>query len=706
MRWQCIFLALPHHVFILAVLVGDDEPNPSPRPLDIAHAISLIQAAYAPTAASDLPALQSLQSALLAMQRTPAAWGLIVPLLAHEDTNVQFFGAHTAHAKISRGRWRRCPGKSRRRCGTRWWGWRGSCRLRAGTERMGGLGGWDGGEVVEAGAPSGHVHEFLAGAAEDVGRRICCRRPNASLRAAAPLVFQSIAAVLASLPPKSNPSQNLNEKHRRSRRAPLALACLVAWLPNCLLPDADVATLVPPLIALLLPLPLFFLRRVVTNLDATDDKASTAAASALTELLARPPPRGAPLSCSSRCCSGWAGVSRVYSHLHSSNSNYTQAQAQLKRHAKLLVALAEAGVEWVAEHVVDCSTISFPASGYAANAGYAGQMGGAGVQGGAYTGAQGAGTQGGVARSTLAQTLLRVVLALTAVDPGGARGRLSSPSFGRTGSQGSGFGSASQGHVGGDEDDGEDESGDEDDEDEDQPSGAPLYFWYLLQEALWEVPCSSSPTPHIPPSMFSNNAGFCFEGGTFYNVSGDVNLQNHEHLTSQHTLYSGDQWAHEGSIFVGEEKHGQGWGEGSGRELPGDVRTKRRTGRLPYDRAPRPRPLADKSSDIADPPRPFSFRQSVPRSPPQPSASLLSVSPTEPPVPELQPSFHDISDDGPDSSHLRRKSHPAPLHISHSDHLAVAPRPILGGTFITAESVNQNHTMANPASSFCIAQLL
>ncbi|KAJ7915384.1 hypothetical protein B0H13DRAFT_2455977 [Mycena leptocephala] len=72
-------------------------------PSDIAHAISLIQAAYAPTAASDLPALQSLQSALLAMQRTPAAWGLIVPLLAHEDVNVQFFGAHTAHAKISRG---------------------------------------------------------------------------------------------------------------------------------------------------------------------------------------------------------------------------------------------------------------------------------------------------------------------------------------------------------------------------------------------------------------------------------------------------------------------------------------------------------------------------------------------------------------------------------------------------------------------------
>ncbi|KAJ7653558.1 hypothetical protein DFH06DRAFT_1330277 [Mycena polygramma] len=45
---------------------------------------------------------KSLQSALLAMQRTPAAWGLVVPLLAHTDPNVQFFGAHTAHAKIAR----------------------------------------------------------------------------------------------------------------------------------------------------------------------------------------------------------------------------------------------------------------------------------------------------------------------------------------------------------------------------------------------------------------------------------------------------------------------------------------------------------------------------------------------------------------------------------------------------------------------------
>ncbi|KAJ7653616.1 hypothetical protein DFH06DRAFT_1330336 [Mycena polygramma] len=54
------------------------------------------------------PQSQSLQSALLTMQRTPAAWGLVVPLLTHEDADVQLFGAHTAHGRIARGKWRGC----------------------------------------------------------------------------------------------------------------------------------------------------------------------------------------------------------------------------------------------------------------------------------------------------------------------------------------------------------------------------------------------------------------------------------------------------------------------------------------------------------------------------------------------------------------------------------------------------------------------
>ncbi|KAJ7609600.1 hypothetical protein DFH06DRAFT_186857 [Mycena polygramma] len=46
------------------------------------------------------------------MQRTPAAWGFVVPLLAHTDANVEFFGVHAAHVKIARGIWRGCHRRS------------------------------------------------------------------------------------------------------------------------------------------------------------------------------------------------------------------------------------------------------------------------------------------------------------------------------------------------------------------------------------------------------------------------------------------------------------------------------------------------------------------------------------------------------------------------------------------------------------------
>jgi hypothetical protein len=125
------------------------------------------------------------------MQRTPAAWGLIVPLLAHEDTNVQFFGAHTAHVKISRGEMAALPQEEQAALRDALVGLAGVRRGRVVRRKLYGalvalalrlvptMGGgpsawegWVGGTVarlVEAGAPSGHVHEFLAGAAEDVG---------------------------------------------------------------------------------------------------------------------------------------------------------------------------------------------------------------------------------------------------------------------------------------------------------------------------------------------------------------------------------------------------------------------------------------------------------------------------------------------------------------------------------------------------------
>jgi len=46
--------------------------------------------------------LKVLQQDLFEIQKRPEAWGLVIPLLNHQDQNVQFFGAHTAQVKIVR----------------------------------------------------------------------------------------------------------------------------------------------------------------------------------------------------------------------------------------------------------------------------------------------------------------------------------------------------------------------------------------------------------------------------------------------------------------------------------------------------------------------------------------------------------------------------------------------------------------------------
>ncbi|KAJ3980905.1 armadillo-type protein [Lentinula detonsa] len=70
---------------------------------DIERASQLILQAYGvpnPNTSSD--ELRRLQQELLEIQKIPEAWGLVVPLLNHQDENVQFFGAHTAQVKIAR----------------------------------------------------------------------------------------------------------------------------------------------------------------------------------------------------------------------------------------------------------------------------------------------------------------------------------------------------------------------------------------------------------------------------------------------------------------------------------------------------------------------------------------------------------------------------------------------------------------------------
>ena len=63
----------------------------------------LIQQAYAPPSTTTTPEhLKRLQNDLFQIQKRPEAWGLVIPLLNHQDQNVQFFGAHTAQVKIAR----------------------------------------------------------------------------------------------------------------------------------------------------------------------------------------------------------------------------------------------------------------------------------------------------------------------------------------------------------------------------------------------------------------------------------------------------------------------------------------------------------------------------------------------------------------------------------------------------------------------------
>ncbi|KAF8137985.1 hypothetical protein K438DRAFT_2030871 [Mycena galopus ATCC 62051] len=164
---------------------------------DVQHVISLIQTAYLSSSPGP-SALTSLQSAL----RTPAAWVLIVPLLAHADAYVQFFGVRTAQSKIARGK-------------SKLYGALVALVVRLVPAGMSDdwEGGWVAGTVrslARAGAGAGIYTSFLAGAAEDIGAANLLPQPriqlDESLRAVAPFVLQSITAVLSNATSKSNGS--------------------------------------------------------------------------------------------------------------------------------------------------------------------------------------------------------------------------------------------------------------------------------------------------------------------------------------------------------------------------------------------------------------------------------------------------------------------------------------------------------------------
>jgi hypothetical protein len=73
--------------------------------------------------------------------------------------------------------------------------------------------------------------------------------------------------------------------------------------------------------------------------------------------------------------------------------------------------------------------------------------------------------------------------------------------------------------------------------------------------------------------MFNNSAGFKFRGGNFYNVSGDVHLQTHQHLSIQgHNPHEAAPQLPAGSTSALEDGH----------ELPGMARNLRPARPAPY----------------------------------------------------------------------------------------------------------------------------
>ncbi|KAJ7737589.1 hypothetical protein DFH07DRAFT_985449 [Mycena maculata] len=432
-------------------------------PPDVAQAIALIHAAASPPPPPSqnsqdayIQSIQTAQSALLALQRTPAAWGLVLPLLSSDEVNVQFFGAHTAHAKVARGELDALSPAEQ-------------LQLRDVLVR----------EAGRAGRAR-VVRRKLYGGIVAIAVRVVPGRPGVwesgvweiqlthSLCAATPLVLNSILAVLS--------SPNTNTNTQPPDALPAALACLTAWLPAGVLPGQDVACVVAPLIALLSapaslnPSSSSSSSSSMTASSAQDqaDEARTAAFTALAELLARPPAGWSPkvllepllfwvwqafssLSPSPSSYSSLSSFSQVQ-HAYSDLPPPRKEARRLRRDMRLLVALGDAGVEWVAGCVVDatCVALSLPSVTSVASVSSLPSMGG---------------TEGGEGpeRGELARHFLRVMLAL--------------------GGRWIGVGRAQEGE-------GEDEDGvDEDEEDEEGKEGngdeGSLGFWYL---ALWEVP--------------------------------------------------------------------------------------------------------------------------------------------------------------------------------------------------------------------------
>ncbi|KAK7463063.1 hypothetical protein VKT23_007649 [Stygiomarasmius scandens] len=251
---------------------------------DIERAAQLILQAYgAPNPHASAEDLRRLQQELFDIQKLPEAWGLVLPLLNHQDQNVQFFGAHTyvgghtsailpsklctnTFVKIARD-WATFPrdhaeslknllvqltshsvaiGKARiiiRKLfvaltalalklvplhPTHWPDWILNCIT----------------SLSGNSARKEYLHEFLSIVAEEVGSADLLgpskARMQQSLVDAIPMVVSAIQSSIDRSSNAASPNEVLS-----------ALKCLQAWLPY--LPTSDVTPIIPLLIALLDP---------------------------------------------------------------------------------------------------------------------------------------------------------------------------------------------------------------------------------------------------------------------------------------------------------------------------------------------------------------------------------------------------------------------------------------------------------------------
>ncbi|KAF9073098.1 ARM repeat-containing protein [Rhodocollybia butyracea] len=240
---------------------------PSLPPNDIEHASHLILQAYGTQkTVTPIDELRRLQQELFDIQKLPEAWGLVIPLLNHQDENVQFFGAHTAQVKIARD-WATFPqqhaeslrdmliqltshsvsvGKSKfilrklfvslsslalklvPQHPTRWPDWILHCVT----------------SLSGNGAPAEYVLDFLSIVAEEIGTADLVgpskSRMQQTMKDATQMVVQ---AVQAAVERPINPTS--------SREVLAALKCFQAWLTN--LATSEFSSLIPVFITLLNP---------------------------------------------------------------------------------------------------------------------------------------------------------------------------------------------------------------------------------------------------------------------------------------------------------------------------------------------------------------------------------------------------------------------------------------------------------------------